>query len=280
CHKSTVTFAGAQMNHTGITGNCASCHNGVIALGKPTSHIPTTAPCETCHRSTVTFAGARLDHSRVSAPCASCHNGATAEGKPTRHFVTNLPCELCHRTVTWTPVTYRHTSPAFVDHGPALACNSCHVSNAQVVPWKFPNETGLRGLSCGQVSPAGACEVRASSPGLLHRHGTEGLCGGLSHLHGQHATNDPDAADRYAPGHRRRLVMKRTACRQTLALIAATAVMLAVRGASAEPVVDQALADAQMVVQKGCAILKVNFNIRIRYASHFPLERGDELRIT
>jgi hypothetical protein len=74
--------------------------------------------------------------------------------------------------------------------------------------------------------------------------------------------------------------MKRTIHRQSLALVVATAVVLAVRGASAEPVVDQALADAQMVVQKGCAILKVNFNIRIRYASHFPLDHGDELRIT
>ena len=138
CHKSTVTFAGAQMNHAGIAGNCASCHNGVTALGKPATHIPTSAPCETCHKSTVTFAGARLDHSRVSGPCASCHNGRTAQGKAPSHFVTSLPCELCHRTVTWTSVTYRHTSPAFVDHGPALACNTCHVSNAQVVPWKFP----------------------------------------------------------------------------------------------------------------------------------------------
>src|SRR5579864_2941944 len=142
------------------------------------------------------------------------------------------------------------------------------------------HETRLRGLSCGQVPPDGAREIRASGPGLLHRHGAEGLRGGLSHLHGQYPTNDPDAADRCAPGHWRRMVMKRTIHLQSLALVVATAVVLAVRGASAEPVVDQALADAQMVVQKGCAILKVNFNIRIRYASHFPLDHGDELRIT
>jgi hypothetical protein len=29
------------------------------------------------------------------------------------------------------------------------------------------------------------------------------------------------------------------------------------------------LSDAQLAALKGCAILKVNFNIRIRYASHF-----------
>ncbi|HVO22928.1 MAG TPA: hypothetical protein VMW56_04810 [Candidatus Margulisiibacteriota bacterium] len=73
--------------------------------------------------------------------------------------------------------------------------------------------------------------------------------------------------------------MKQTIHLLSLTLVAAAAVLLALRGASAEPVVDRGLADAQMVVQKGCAILKVNFNLRIRYASHFPLDRGDELRI-
>jgi hypothetical protein len=50
--------------------------------------------------------------------------------------------------------------------------------------------------------------------------------------------------------------------------------------ALAQPVVDLALSDAQLAVEKNCAVLKVNFNIRIRYASHFPLDRGDELQIT
>jgi hypothetical protein len=138
CHKSTVTFAGARMNHVGIIANCASCHTGRNELGKPANHIITNAPCETCHKSTVTFAGARMDHSRITGTCASCHNGTTAEGKPVRHFVTTLPCEMCHRTVTWTPVVYRHTSPAYVDHGMALNCTSCHTSNATAVTWKFP----------------------------------------------------------------------------------------------------------------------------------------------
>lgn len=68
-------------------------------------------------------------------------------------------------------------------------------------------------------------------------------------------------------------------CRMiAFAIVGAT--LFAPRPASAQPVTDQALSDAQLAVQKGCTILKVNFNIRIRYASHFPLDRGDELRIT
>jgi tetratricopeptide (TPR) repeat protein len=68
--------------------------------------------------------------------------------------------------------------------------------------------------------------------------------------------------------------------RRLLALALAGSTLFALRPASAQPVVDQTLADAQLAVQNGCAILKVNFNIRIRYADHFPLDRGDELRIT
>lgn len=68
--------------------------------------------------------------------------------------------------------------------------------------------------------------------------------------------------------------------RRSLAFVLASTTLLALHSVSAEPVVDQALSDAQIAVEKGCAILKVTFNIRIRYASHFPLDRGDELRIT
>jgi hypothetical protein len=125
------------MNHAGIVVGCASCHNGAAAEGKPATHIPTSAPCESCHKSTVTFSGARMDHSRVTAPCASCHNGITAEGKTAKHFVTTLPCESCHRPAAWILVTYRHASPRYPDHGKTFDCVSCHSANAQTVQWKF-----------------------------------------------------------------------------------------------------------------------------------------------
>jgi hypothetical protein len=68
--------------------------------------------------------------------------------------------------------------------------------------------------------------------------------------------------------------------RRFLVLALAGSTLAILQPASAQPVVDQALKDAQLVAQKGCAILKVNFNFRVRYASHFPLDRGDELWIT
>lgn len=50
--------------------------------------------------------------------------------------------------------------------------------------------------------------------------------------------------------------------------------------AKAEPVVDRALSGAQLIERKGCSLLKIGFNLRIQYASHFPIGRGDELRIS
>jgi hypothetical protein len=137
CHKSTVTFAGARFNHTGATAPCATCHNGTTAIGKPPRHIVTSAACDTCHKSTVSFDIVRVDHTTLTAPCASCHNGTAASGKPQTHFVTSLPCDTCHKTVSWSAVTYRHTSGTYPDHGASIACNQCHSTNSQVVPWKF-----------------------------------------------------------------------------------------------------------------------------------------------
>jgi hypothetical protein len=131
-------LAGGRMDHSNIIANCAACHNGARAAGKPARHVASNAPCESCHKSTVTFAGARLDHASITAACISCHNGTVADGKPAQHMLTTLSCDSCHRTRFWTPVNYRHTSPLFVNHGPGIDCRSCHAANAQTVLWKFP----------------------------------------------------------------------------------------------------------------------------------------------
>lgn len=138
CHRSRNTFAGARMNHAGLVASCARCHNGTTATGKPAKHVGTSASCETCHKSTTTFAGARVDHASLTGACATCHNGVAAEGRPRRHVMTTAPCDTCHRTTFWTPATFRHTSPAFVNHGPGVGCESCHIGNAQMAAWKFP----------------------------------------------------------------------------------------------------------------------------------------------
>jgi hypothetical protein len=64
-----------------------------------------------------------------------------------------------------------------------------------------------------------------------------------------------------------------------LAALAVAGSALVLRPAFAQPVIDQGLEDAQLAVQKGCAILRVNFRFRMSYASHFPVDHGDEVWI-
>jgi TolA-binding protein len=59
-----------------------------------------------------------------------------------------------------------------------------------------------------------------------------------------------------------------------------SAVMLAASPAPAQPVIDELVSGAQVIAQKNCALLVVKFNVRLRYTSHFPLDKGDELRIS
>ena len=47
----------------------------------------------------------------------------------------------------------------------------------------------------------------------------------------------------------------------------------------AEPVLDRALSSATLVTRKGCALVQISFNFRVRYASHFPIAHSDELKI-
>jgi hypothetical protein len=125
--KSTVpaTTPGAaaitgHMNHAGTVANCARCHNGTAAPGKPPRHIATTAPCETCHKSTRTFAGAHMNHAGTVANCTRCHNGAVAPGKPPQHIATNAACETCHKST-------KTFAGARVDHASLTGpCAKCH----------------------------------------------------------------------------------------------------------------------------------------------------------
>jgi hypothetical protein len=73
------------------------------------------------------------------------------------------------------------------------------------------------------------------------------------------------------------------ATRQAASAIVVSILTLAIpvgRETHAEPVTDRILAGHQVRTSPGCVLLKINFNIRIRYLSHFPVERGDELRIS
>ncbi len=133
CHT-PVGFTKAELifDHTAISGNCASCHDGnytaIGALGVSATHIQISADCSVCHNITNPgFKPAFVDHTSTdvtSASCKSCHEppgGAT--GKPVdTHVTTEQDCGVCH-------VPGGTFKPAVFDHSNlprSTRCDSCH----------------------------------------------------------------------------------------------------------------------------------------------------------
>jgi hypothetical protein len=108
----------AALSHFGVTNNCVSCHNGVLAPGKGAKHIASNDACENCH-TTIAWLPARFDHRGIAATCASCHNSVSALGKPARHVQTTQDCSACHGTITFGVATFNHL-------GITATCQSCH----------------------------------------------------------------------------------------------------------------------------------------------------------
>ncbi|WP_455220236.1 hypothetical protein, partial [Kaarinaea lacus] len=121
-----IPVAASAVDHSQVIGTCASCHDNVVATGKPGNHPATTNICDACHyvapASWLPFISP-LDHSQVIGTCVSCHNGTVATGKLASHPATTDNCEACHRIppATWLPFI----SP--LDHDEVFGlCSSCH----------------------------------------------------------------------------------------------------------------------------------------------------------
>jgi hypothetical protein len=105
CH-STLAWIPAAFSHTGITGNCASCHNGTTATGTSTGHM--TFPvnnfdCSHCHTTAawtpntfkhIVSGGYPGDH-RVALTCLSCHT-ANTDAATWRTPAYKPDCAGCH----------------------------------------------------------------------------------------------------------------------------------------------------------------------------------------
>lgn len=121
--------ASAGFDHTGITANCGSCHNGTTASTKPAGHIPTSDNCETCHATSAWRPVLTVDHNEVLGTCSSCHNGALARGKPSDHPATTQECDVCHAAGSrWDPLrTSSSDDDDDFDHaGITSGCIACH----------------------------------------------------------------------------------------------------------------------------------------------------------
>jgi hypothetical protein len=154
CHNSTLSWATAAFNHAtatpAVAGRCSACHNSTSALGKPATHVPTTAQCDVCHTGFVAFAPALTNHAATTGPaatgnCSTCHGGAHvsvgARAKPATHIVTAAQCDGCHATVAWLPTSFAHAGVA------SGSCATCH------------NGTSARGKATSHLPTAAACDA-------------------------------------------------------------------------------------------------------------------------
>ena len=166
CHTQKLslnftTFLGALYNHAGVLpGSCATCHDGVKALGKPVIHVTTTLACDQCHTQSntsnfTTFFGASNPHTTPSfnvglATCSTCHNGSQAVGLPTNHIPTSgANCGTCHTAAntsnyaTFLGAAYAHTGVV------AGSCATCHSGS-------YP---GVLGKTATHVATTAACDT-------------------------------------------------------------------------------------------------------------------------
>ena len=197
CHSTTVFTAfgpGTTMKHTGITGNCASCHEtgktwyGVTMVDRPTAaqdpNHPTTGDCSNCHSSTTSF--------------------NTAVAKPSNHIPTSQACTLCHsNSANYAVYTMNHagiTSNCIQCHGTGLsfanivpkeppsnhiptastACESCH-SPAVFTAFSGTkmNHTPVSAMTCESLPRNRRCLVWGAdgrpAEGTPHRNRLQGL---------------------------------------------------------------------------------------------------------
>jgi hypothetical protein len=133
CHTNN-SFIPSIFNHTGITSNCVSCHDGNVnhvsdgALGKTPTHPATNADCGSCHAIGNNFTDGTFDHTGIVNNCSACHGDNPTETpvgpkKNIGHVPTNQDCSVCHVPGTFTTAVFSHAG--IVDN-----CASCHNGTA------------------------------------------------------------------------------------------------------------------------------------------------------
>lgn len=132
CHFNTATFLGARYNHAMTKPEqCATCHNGRIAQGRPANHSigkKAVDSCDHCHR-TSAFIPSSWNHIGVipgSCDSAGCHVSGSNQyfrstATHTRTGMATYKCDDCHNFVAWVPARYKHTAAS-----PTGRCDGCH----------------------------------------------------------------------------------------------------------------------------------------------------------
>jgi hypothetical protein len=153
-NRASINGANAQgFVHVGTRRDCATCHNGLVAVGKGFNHVASDNNCGNCHTTTA-WTPARFEHRGINLNCATCHDSVHATGKPAQHVQTSLACNTCHSTLAWSPAIFRHT-------GITAACQTCH------------NGMGTTGKSAGHMVTSldcASCHNTMAWTPVLYRH--------------------------------------------------------------------------------------------------------------
>jgi len=133
CHRVSAWIP-AGWDHTGVTGDCSSCHKpGGTGTYFSKSHMSQAVMtgmgitnCNVCHKNYSSFYGAYYDHAGASLDCNTCHGNPAFSGVKQKttaiHNVTTslaMNCQSCHKS-------FSSFSGGKYDHVGAGVCSSCH----------------------------------------------------------------------------------------------------------------------------------------------------------
>jgi len=205
CHQPGPTpwapVAASAVDHAAVIGACVSCHDNVIAPGKPATHIATNDLCDACHQPGPTpwalVAASAVDHAAVIGTCVSCHNNTNASGKPASHIASSDLCDACHQPgpTPWGPL-----AASAVDHTQVIgSCISCH--NNSIAPGKSASHIATTDVcdACHQPGPTPWTPVSASA---VDHNEVLGLCSSCHNLPNGHCAiaAGQDCSDCHLPG--------------------------------------------------------------------------------
>jgi len=175
-------FSGSLFSHTGISGNCDSCHGASVtattfagvfpktigSLSPAHLPLPGVSTCETCHTNSIptglvpapgmkTFAGAQYSHSGITSGCDTCHGPGI--GNNSFYGVTQI--------VVMPP----SSTPGANSHLPtSTACESCHAGSTP---------SGLVPGVATRTAPGSLFQTPVPTAAMIHN----GVVGNCSSCH-------------------------------------------------------------------------------------------------
>jgi len=127
CHD-VDSFKNARTNHSELPGQCVSCHNSSLAIGKPNDHLKSSDVCSACHNINNFGESAKVNHTQITSPCSYCHNNYKAGGLSSSHIETTKLCEACHSSLDWIPaITFDHNEIS----GSCVVCHNYTIANGK-----------------------------------------------------------------------------------------------------------------------------------------------------